>query len=169
MKYLKRFESYTFEDFTNADMEDVKELLDEGLTAEEIAIELDFSLEKVEQIIYSLENNSDDEDTYQGCGCCPDCTGEEDCDCCPDCECSIDQGEEFDENLSIELENKLRTLSDDSKLTVDDFLEEFGVNPENMTGFGWASILNGAQKYKEMSDEEFFKLYDEYKNSLNKS
>jgi hypothetical protein len=88
MKYLKTFESYTFEDFTHVDMEDVKELLDEGLTAEEIAIELDFSLEKVEQIISSLENNDDDDDSYQGCGCCLDCTGEEDCDCCPDCDCS---------------------------------------------------------------------------------
>ena len=29
MKYLKTFESYTFEDFTHSDMEDVKELLEE--------------------------------------------------------------------------------------------------------------------------------------------
>lgn len=32
MKYLKTFETYTFEDFTHADIEDVKDLLDEGLT-----------------------------------------------------------------------------------------------------------------------------------------
>lgn len=51
MKYLKTFESYTFEDFTQADMEDVNELLEEDLTAEEIARELDFSLDKVKQII----------------------------------------------------------------------------------------------------------------------
>ena len=57
MKYLKTFESYTFEDFTHADMEDVKDLLDEGLTAEEIAVELDFDVNKVEQIIYSLKNS----------------------------------------------------------------------------------------------------------------
>ena len=54
MKYLKTFESYTFEDFTQADMEDVNELLEEGLTAEEIAVELDFSLDKVKQIIYLI-------------------------------------------------------------------------------------------------------------------
>ena len=54
MKYLKTFESYTFEDFTQADMEDVKELLGEGLTPEQIAIELDFSLDKVKQIISSI-------------------------------------------------------------------------------------------------------------------
>ena len=57
MKYLKTFESYTFEDFTHSDMEDVKELLEEGLTAEEISIELDLSLDKVKQIISSLEKN----------------------------------------------------------------------------------------------------------------
>jgi hypothetical protein len=57
MKYLKTFESYTFEDFTHSDIEDVKELLEEGLTAEEISIELDLSLDKVKQIISSLEKN----------------------------------------------------------------------------------------------------------------
>lgn len=72
-------------------------------------------------------------------------------------------------DLAIELENKLRTLSDDSKLTIDDFLEEFGVSPEHMTGFAWASILKNAEQYKKMSDEEFNKLYDEYKNSVNES
>ncbi len=57
MKYLKTFESYTFEDFTHADMEDVKDLLEEGLTPEQIAVELDFSLDKVNQIISSLRKN----------------------------------------------------------------------------------------------------------------
>ena len=58
MKYLKTFESYTFEDFTHSDMEDVRELLEEGLPVEQIAIELDFSLDKVKQIIYSLGNKN---------------------------------------------------------------------------------------------------------------
>ena len=57
MKYLKTFETYTFEDFTHADMEDVKDLLEEGLSAEQISIELDFSLDKVNQIISSLSKN----------------------------------------------------------------------------------------------------------------
>lgn len=57
MKYLKTFESYTFEDFTHVDMEDVKDLLEEGLTAEQIAVELDFTLDKVNQIISSLKKN----------------------------------------------------------------------------------------------------------------
>ncbi len=79
----------------------------------------------------------------------------------------IDLEDDFDDedsniNLSIELENKLRTLSDDSKLTIDDFLEEFGVSPEHMTDFAWASILKNAEQYKKMSDEEFRQTYDEY-------
>jgi hypothetical protein len=79
------------------------------------------------------------------------------------------EDEEFNEedsniDLSIELENKLRILGDDSEMTVDDFLEEFGVNLNDMTGFAWGAILNGAEKYKGMSDEEFSKVYDEYKN-----
>jgi hypothetical protein len=57
MKYLKTFESYDFEDFTQADMEDVNDLLEEGLTAEEIARELDFSLDKVKQIIASIKKS----------------------------------------------------------------------------------------------------------------
>lgn len=57
MKYLKTFESYDFEDFTHVDMEDVNDLLEEGLTAEEIANELDFSLNTVKQIISSIRKN----------------------------------------------------------------------------------------------------------------
>ena len=69
-------------------------------------------------------------------------------------------------DLSIELEHKLRNLPDDSKLTVDDFVSEFGVSPTSMTDFAWASILKNAQKYKNMSDEEFEKVYNEYKSNI---
>jgi hypothetical protein len=68
MKHLKTFESYTFEDFTHADMEDVKDLLDEGLTAEEIAIELDFDVNKVKQIISSLKNSGESLDESKKSG-----------------------------------------------------------------------------------------------------
>jgi len=68
MKYLKTFESYTFEDFTHADMEDVKDLLDEGLTAEEISIELDFDVNKVKQIIFSLKNSGESLDESKESG-----------------------------------------------------------------------------------------------------
>jgi hypothetical protein len=68
MKYLKTFESYTFEDFTHADMEDVKDLLDEGLTVEEISIELDFDVNKVKQIIFSLKNSGESLDEAKESG-----------------------------------------------------------------------------------------------------
>ena len=69
-------------------------------------------------------------------------------------------------NLSIELENKLRRLEDDSKLTVNDFVSNFGIDPKHMTDFAWASILKNTQKYKNMSDEEFEKVYNEYKSNI---
>lgn len=76
---------------------------------------------------------------------------------------SDDYDEQLEKDLSIELEYKLRTLEDESEFTIDDFLMEFGINPEDMTGFAWAAILNGTEEYKEMSDDEFMSLYDEYK------
>lgn len=77
-----------------------------------------------------------------------------------------DYDEKLEQDLSVELEYKLRTLPDESNLTIDDFLMEFGINPEDMTGFAWAAILNGTEKFKEMSDEEFMGFYDDYKTSL---
>lgn len=68
MKYLKTFESYDFEDFTHADMEDVNDLLEEGLTAEQIAIELDFSLDMVKQIISSIKKNGGSLDESKASG-----------------------------------------------------------------------------------------------------
>ena len=68
MMYLKKFESYSFEDFTHADMEDVKELLEMGLTSEQISIELDLSLDKVKQIVDSIKKNSymtDSDETFE--------------------------------------------------------------------------------------------------------
>ena len=47
-----------FEDFTHSDIEDVKELLEEDLDIEQISIELDFSLDKVKQIVDSIKKNS---------------------------------------------------------------------------------------------------------------
>jgi hypothetical protein len=60
---FKKFnEMNNFEDFTHVDREDVKDLFDEGLTAEEIAIELDFSLSKVRQIISTLDKSKSFDD-----------------------------------------------------------------------------------------------------------
>lgn len=54
-KYFE--ENYTFEDFTQNDVEDVRDLLDGGLTEVQIAIELNFGLQKVKQIINSIKKN----------------------------------------------------------------------------------------------------------------
>jgi len=50
---------YGVENFTYADMEDVKELYEEGLDAEQIAIEMDLPVSKVNQIIRSLRKSGD--------------------------------------------------------------------------------------------------------------
>jgi hypothetical protein len=111
---------YGFEDFTQADMEDVKELYDEGLSHEQIAIEMDFSLEKVKQIISSLRKNQsfDQEEydpySYEGCGCCPVCTGERDCECgCPECNCP-DEFEKLEESKKSGVTASLKKKSKSS-------------------------------------------------------
>jgi hypothetical protein len=70
-------------------------------------------------------------------------------------------------DLPMELEYKLRTIDETSNLTVDDFLEECGIDLGNMTGFAWASILKQKEeRFSEIGDEEFFNLYKEYKSKL---
>ena len=58
MKYIKKYESHEFEDFTMVDMDLVKELWEDGLTdPQEIKRELDFrelSLSTINQIIRTL-------------------------------------------------------------------------------------------------------------------
>lgn len=82
------------------------------------------------------------------------------------------EGDDYDEkletDLSVELENKLRTLDDDSDFAIDDFLIEFEINPTDMTGFAWAAILNNTKQFKEMSDEEFEDFYTNYESDLKK-
>ena len=79
-----------------------------------------------------------------------------------------DDEEEYKNNsnvdLSIELENILRSSSDLKGMTVDSFLAEFGVT-SGMTNFAWASILKNKQKYEEMTDTEFQTVYDNYVES----
>jgi len=70
-------------------------------------------------------------------------------------------------DLPMELEYKLRTIDETSNLTVDDFLEECGIDLDTMTGFTWASILKQKEeRFNDMNDEEFFNLYKEYKSKL---
>ena len=56
------------------------------------------------------------------------------------------------------------TFEPDSNLTVDDFLEECGIDLNTMTGFGWASILKQkVERFSNMNDDDFFDLYKKYK------
>ncbi len=68
-------------------------------------------------------------------------------------------------DLALEFENKMRTLDDvkDADYSVDDFLDEFNVESKYRTDFAFAAILKQTQKYKGMSDEEFFELYNKSK------
>lgn len=59
MKRLKSFETYTFEDFTHSDYEDVKELLEDGLSESQISIELDLDPLVVKQIVDTIIRKQD--------------------------------------------------------------------------------------------------------------
>ena len=48
------FENYGFEDFTHADMEDVMDLLEDGLSIKQIAIELDMDISTARQIVDTI-------------------------------------------------------------------------------------------------------------------
>ncbi len=67
-------------------------------------------------------------------------------------------------DLPMELEYKLRTIDETSKLSVDDFLEEHEIDV--MTDFAWCSVLEQKEeRFSKMSNEEFFNLYKEYKSN----
>jgi len=60
MERIKKFEEYTYEDFTINDMEMVQELWEDGLTdIKQIAIEMDLSEATIEQIVYTLKKRGD--------------------------------------------------------------------------------------------------------------
>lgn len=53
-------EKYEFEDFTMDDMEMVKELYEEGMEdPKQISIEMDLSIETINQILYTLRKRGD--------------------------------------------------------------------------------------------------------------
>lgn len=53
------YENYGFEDFTHADIEDVRELLEMGLTEDQIAIELDLEVYVIRQIIDTINKHGE--------------------------------------------------------------------------------------------------------------
>ena len=69
-------------------------------------------------------------------------------------------------DLSMELEFKMRT-SDPVELKnkgIFDFLEELGVKQGSIEGKEFGKILQNQMRYKKMSDEDFLKIYNDYKN-----
>ncbi len=89
-------ENYTFEDFTAGDMEDVKDLYNDGITdAKEISRETGLSIDVVTQILSTLtkKNESEvfgeheEEQTDCDCDIC-NSVGECNCDCCCSDKCS---------------------------------------------------------------------------------
>ncbi len=49
-----------------------------------------------------IEDTISDEEEYNGCGCCDECTGATDCECCEDCTCNQDYDHEHYESQSEE-------------------------------------------------------------------
>jgi len=63
MKHLKKFENYDQENFTYNDMGNLKDLWDDGFRdPEEIAAEMDFSVETIIQMIDTMKISGEIED-----------------------------------------------------------------------------------------------------------
>jgi hypothetical protein len=81
MKYLKLFENFeSDEEFGDRKTKYGSFISPEGDEYFDEEEENDKPLRRSHQGPYS----------YNGCGCCPDCSGESDCECCSDCTCSDD-------------------------------------------------------------------------------
>lgn len=71
-------------------------------------------------------------------------------------------------DLSLELEFKMRT-ADPVELknkSIFDFLAELGVKQGSIEGKEFGKILQNQMKYKKLSDDEFFKMYNDYKKRV---
>jgi len=94
-------ENYTFEDFTSGDMEDVKDLYNDGIVdAKEISRETGLNIDIVTQILYTIAKKNESEvfgeheeqQTDCDCDIC-NCVGKCNCDCC----CSDNDDDDDDE------------------------------------------------------------------------
>ena len=68
-----------------------------------------------------------------------------------------------DIDLSLELECKLRTPGS-SNISPDDFFDEFDISSHYRNDTVWNTIVKNTQKYKNMSNKQFFKIYNKYRN-----
>jgi len=145
-------DDHTIDGDTISSIEDLT--LDEG----------EYDLEETEEYgDYDLDNGDDSEE-YDGD---EDYNDDDEDDYSVDFDEEDFEGDEdIEKDLSVELVYRLRNIdeNDEKGLTVDDFLIEVGVDPNDMTGFAWAAILNNAQKYDNMDDDEFNQFYKKYKS-----
>lgn len=70
-------------------------------------------------------------------------------------------------DLALELEFKFRTSNADDKKnkSIFDILKELGIQQGVVTGVDLGKILQLQMKFKKQSDEEFLKMYNEYKKN----
>lgn len=69
--------------------------------------------------------------------------------------------------LALDLEFKFRTSNADDKKnkSIFDILKELGIQQGEVTGVDLGKILQIQMKFKKQSDEEFLKMYNEYKKN----
>jgi len=75
-----------------------------------------------------------------------------------------------DVDLSIEFENRLRSMSDEDskKMDIDSFLNDYSKSNGKLTGYSWNEILKNKKRYEDLSDEEFEDVYNQYKINIKK-
>ena len=89
-------EKPSFKTSDEEDQEKVKKEFDKLIKVKkfEAFIDVDIHIDNIDEV--EIENDystdgyeEDSEEEFQevGCGCCPDCNGQEDCECCSDCSC----------------------------------------------------------------------------------
>ena len=73
----------------------------------------------------------------------------------------------FKNNLEIDLGLELEWFARHSELksfTFQDFLDKFDIKPGEVDGKEMGKALMDQMKYRKLTDEEFDKFYNEYKN-----
>ena len=124
MKYIKKFNEIKKEEKT----EDQKilfsadSLIDENEPSiktkseednEKVQKDFKNSMDKIEKFesfidihIDNIENFEQEEDSEPvGCGCCQDCTGQNDCECCQDCTCDEEKVQEINPEKDVKVMN----------------------------------------------------------------
>jgi len=95
------------------DQEKIKKEFDKMMKIKsfESFIDVDIHIDNIDEVEienqYDTEGHEEDETQELGCGCCDDCSGQNDCQCCDDCTC----GENVEET-NPETEVKVMNMAD---------------------------------------------------------